>query len=52
MSEFRKFIWWASAFAVVSVLSVGTAFAGEFDGLPLYVDTNVEDTAVNDSVWQ
>jgi hypothetical protein len=51
MSEIRKYIWLASAVLVTIALSVGAAVAGDFDGLPMYVDATVgEDPAVNDSL--
>ena len=49
MSEFRKLIWLAAAFAV-SALLVGNAAAGDFAGAKLRIDTQVEETAVDDSV--
>jgi hypothetical protein len=51
MSEIRKFIWLASAVLVTIALSVGAAVAGDFAGLPMYLDATVgEDPAVNDSL--
>ena len=48
MSEFRKLIWLAAAFAVAALL-VSNAVAGEFADAKLRIDTTVEETAVDDS---
>jgi hypothetical protein len=51
MSELRKFIWCASAALVATVLLSGAAVAGDFLGLPMYLDATVgESPAVNDSL--